>query len=307
MVLQVSIETSAPQRPEGGALVPVGIPGRRARRGWFEKTLESVTGTLESTVFAEEMASLPGLWQGVDARAKLIAAVALILAASLARSIPVLIILYVLALVVAVAGRIPLGFFIKRVWLFLPLFTAIIALPAVFSVVTPGRAVAVLLGDPYVAVTEQGLRTAGLLILRVGVSVSFSVVLILTTRWAALLGGLRAMRVPQVFVLILGMTYRYIFVLLHITNDMFLARKSRMVGRAPANTERAWIAGAMGALLGKSYHLSDQVYLAMVSRGFRGEVRMLEPLHMQPSDWGWIIISILVPTLVLVLGGLLES
>lgn len=296
----MSIEASGPPRP-GGPLVTVGPPGRRARRGWFEKTLESITATLESTVFADDMASLPGLWQGVDARAKVVAAIALILAASLARSIPVLIVLYALALVVAFAGRIPLGFFVKRVWLFLPFFTAVIALPAVFNVVTPGRPVIALLSQPYIAITEQGLRTAGLLILRVAVSVSFSIILILTTHWAVLLSSLRALRVPQVFVLMLGMTYRYIFVLLHITSDMFLARQSRMVGRVQGSAERAWIAGAMGTLLGKSYYLSDQVYMAMVSRGFRGEARILEPLRMKPSDWGWMMVAVCVPILVLVM------
>jgi energy-coupling factor transporter transmembrane protein EcfT len=40
-----------------------------------------------------------------------------------------------------------------------------------------------------------------------------AVLLILTTRWAVPLKALRVLRVPQGFVLILGMTYRYIYVL----------------------------------------------------------------------------------------------
>ncbi len=281
----------------------MGVPGRRARRGWFEKTLEDISGTLESTVFAEEMASLPGVWQGVDARAKVVAAVALILAASLARAIPTLLALYALALVIALFGRIPLGFFVRRVWLFLPFFTAIIALPALFNVITPGRPLLILHADPLLAVTEQGLRTAIMLLLRVATSVSFAVILVLTTRWGQLLGGLRALRVPQVFVLILGMTYRYIFLLLHTVNDMFLARKSRLVGRVQGNAERTWIAHSMGALLGKSYHLSDDVYMAMVSRGFRGEVRLLEPLRLRARDWAYMIVAALVPIAVVLIKG----
>ncbi len=284
------------------SLTPVGAPGRRARRGWFEKTVEDITQALESTVFAEEMAALPGLLQKLDPRAKTVGAVALILAASLARQLPTLVMLYVVALLLAAAGCIPLAFFVKRVWLFLPLFTAVIALPALFSVVTPGQAVVTLLERPYLAVTEQGLRTAAFLLLRVATSVSFAVILVLTTRWGVLLGALHALRVPQVFVLILGMTYRYIFLLLHATNDMFLARKSRLVGSMPGNADRAWIAGSMGALLGKSYHLSDEVYLAMLSRGFRGEVRLLEPLRLQARDVLAMLGALLVPIAVVMLG-----
>jgi len=284
-------------------LTPLEMAGQRRRRDWFAKTIEDITGTLESTVFAEEIAHLPGIWQGVDPRAKVVAAIALILAASLGRTIPTLIALYTLALVIAVAGHIPLDFFVKRVWLFLPFFTGIIALPAIFSIVTPGRALLVIVQQPYLAVTEQGVRTALLLLLRVATSVSFAVILILTTRWASLVGGLRALRVPQAFVLILGMTYRYIFLLLHTANDMFLARKSRVVGRIKGAEERLWIGNSIGVLLGKSYHLSDQVYLAMVSRGFRGEAKALQPLRMQPMDWLWMAVGLLIPIIVLTLGG----
>jgi cobalt/nickel transport system permease protein len=285
------------------ALTPVGIPGRRARHGWFEKTIEDVTGALESAVFTEEMASLPGVWQRVNARAKVVAAVALILAVALAHSIPALVVLYCVALLVAVAGRLPLGFFIKRVWLFLPLFTGVIVLPALFSFITPGRAVFTISSQPPVAITEQGLRGACYILLRVAGSVSFAIILVLTTRWNDLLPALRALRVPQVFVLILGMTYRYIFLLLHTANDMFLARKSRLVGRVSGSAERVWIAGSMGVLLGKSYHLSEDVYLAMVSRGFRGEARALDPHRLQLGDWAVVIAALVAPIAVLTLGG----
>ena len=47
---------------------------------------------------------------------------------------------------------------------------------------------------------------------------------------------------PDVFILILGMTYRYIYLLLHTANDMFLSRKSRMVGRLNGSEDRRMIA-----------------------------------------------------------------
>jgi energy-coupling factor transporter ATP-binding protein EcfA2 len=47
------------------------------------------------------------------------------------------------------------------------------------------------------------------------------------------LKALRVLRVPVVFVVILAMTYRYVFVLLWTVHDMFEARQSRLVGRLP--------------------------------------------------------------------------
>ena len=76
---------------------------------------------------------------------------------------------------------------------------------------------------------RDGLGAAGVFVLRVCVSVSLAILLILTTQWADILKSLRVFRVPSVFILILAMTYRYIFLFLHTANGMFLARKSRIV------------------------------------------------------------------------------
>ena len=41
----------------------------------------------------------------------------------------------------------------------------------------------------------------------------------------------------------------------------------------------------MGALVSKSSALSEEVYLAMQSRGFRGEVHVADEFRMRASDW----------------------
>jgi len=42
---------------------------------------------------------------------------------------------------------------------------------------------------------------------------------------------------------------------------------------------------AAGVLLNKSLQLSEDVYLAMQSRGFRGEAYTLHDFHMERRDW----------------------
>ena len=91
----------------------------------------------------------------------------------------------------------------------------------------------------------SGVRSC--FVVRVGVSVSLAVLLVLTTPWADLLKSLHALRVPQVFVLVLSMTYRYIFLFLHTLNGMFEARKSRVVARPGGGEDRRWITRTMGS------------------------------------------------------------
>ena len=75
---------------------------------------------------------------------------------------------------------------------------------------------------------------------------------------------------PQVFVLVLSMTYRYIFLFLHTANGMLLARKSRVVGRTSGGEQRRWITGTMGNLMSRAFKMSNDVYAAMLARGFDG-------------------------------------
>jgi cobalt/nickel transport system permease protein len=256
---------------------------RHGRRGFVEKTLADLAQALEQSLFAEAIARQPGLLQSLDPRAKVVSVLALLIAVGLSRSIWVLLGLYGVTLLLAWRSGVPLGFFIKRVWLFMPFFTGLIALPAFF--VTPGPPlVALPLG---LTITRPGATTAVFLLLRVSTSVSLGVLLMLTTAWPTLLKALSVLRVPEGFILILGMTYRYIYLLLRTAEDMFLSRKSRVVGRMPPAVERQVLAASAGTLLNKSLHLSGEVYLAMQSRGYGGKLRTMDMFRMRAADWLW--------------------
>jgi cobalt/nickel transport system permease protein len=273
--------------------------GRLRKHGdVLERTLHATSETLERALFAEEISARPGFFQGLDARVKVLSILALLLGVGFAHALVVLAGLYLVILLLAWRSAIPAGLFIRRVWLVLPLFTGMVILPALF--VTPGPA---LLHLPLgLVITRSGVSSALFLLLRVSNSVSLTLLLILTTSWNTVLSALGVLRVPDVFLLILGMTYRYIFVLLHTANDMFLARKSRAVGRLSGAEGRRLLAAVGATLLNKSLHLSEEVYLAMQSRGFRGTIVTLKPFSMRAKDWSWFFIFLAIAMLVAVLG-----
>jgi energy-coupling factor transporter transmembrane protein EcfT len=47
-------------------------------------------------------------------------------------------------------------------------------------------------------------------------------------------------------------------------------------------------ASAVGVLLSKSLQLSGDVHLAMQSRGFRGEVYIMQDFRATVADWYWL-------------------
>jgi cobalt/nickel transport system permease protein len=46
--------------------------------------------------------------------------------------------------------------------------------------------------------------------------------------------------------------------------------------------------------MAKSHHLSEEVYLAMISRGYRGEVQILEDQNLGRRDFLWLAFVIAV-------------
>jgi len=264
----------------------------------LEHTLSDITGAFENTLFAEEISARDGFFQSLDPRVKILSVLAFLIAVSMSRSLVVIAAIYLLTLIFALTSSIPASFFIKRVWLALPFFTGIIIVPALF--ITPGPTLFHLpLG---LVITTTGLTSGLFLLFRVSTSLSLTLLLILTTPWNTTLSALTVLRVPDVFILVLGMTYRYIYLLLRIANDMFLSRKSRVVGRLDNAENRRVLAAISGALLGKSLDMSSEVYLAMQSRGFRGTMVTLKPFQMQPRDWRWLVIFLSVSILAIFLG-----
>jgi cobalt ECF transporter T component CbiQ len=257
-------------------------PARKRRASFVERTIGELAGAMERSLYAEELAHADGLLQRLDPRVKVVGLLALIVAAALARNILVILALFAVALALALLSRVPFRTLATRVWVSALVFTGAIALPAIF--ITPGQVLyrLPLLGWP---ITAQGLRSAAYLIVRVETSATLAILLILCTPWTNVLKALRVLRVPVVFVVILGMTFRYIFLLLQTARDMFESRQSRMVGTLEAAERRRVAASSVGVLLSKTLNLSSDVYMAMQSRGFRGEVYTLDEFAMQGRDW----------------------
>lgn len=230
---------------------------------FFEKTVAGIGSLLLQVIFTQEVSQKKGYLQSLDPRVKVISLIILLLTVNLVHKFLSLVLIYVFILFLAIVSSIPMKFFLKRVWLFLPFFTGIIVFPLIFNIVTPGTTLLELVNLPALhinlSITVPGLLTAFNIIFRVAVSVSLVVLAVLSTPWYDLLKSLQVLFVPQVFVVILGMTYRYIFVLLQTVNNMFLSRKSRLAGRVSGRENRKWLASLIGTLFARSFVQSEEI------------------------------------------------
>jgi len=250
------------------------------RRDFIEKTLRRLTESLEQADRAENAGVASGFLQRLDPRVKLVGFLGLIFAAAASQKLAVTAALFATGLLLAWASGVLRP--IARLWIGVLLFTGVAVLPAM--VLTPGHA---LFRVPWAGwpVTEHGLHSALALIARAQTSATLAALLVLTTRWGHLLKALRVLRAPTLFVVILGMTYRYLFVLLGIARDFFEARRVRTVGQLDDSQRRQMAVSSAALLLSKSVQLSGEVYEAMQARGFRGEVHTLHTFRMRRIDW----------------------
>ena len=266
------------------------------RRSFAERAARDLAQAMEHALDAEAMSARRGFLQGLDPRTKLIGIMALIASGVLSHSLLLLAGLFSVALALAALSHVITDRMIRHVWLSVLLFTGVIALPA--TVLVPGEPLwqLPLLGG---TVTRQGLRSAAFLIARSELSATLALLLIVTTPWPHVLKALRSLGVPVVLVAVLGMTHRFIFLFLQTAEQLFEARRSRIVAAMSGAQQRQMAIVAAGTLLDKAIQLSGEVHLSMVSRGYRGEVHLLHEFRTRPRDWVTLSVALSSPLLVL--------
>jgi len=264
------------------------------RGGFIERLIADLLAVMEHALYSERLAQTEGLLQRFDPRVKVLGTLILISATVLAHSLPIILGLFATAVTLARLSRVPIRTLARGIWVSALLFTGAIALPAVFIV--PGEVLyrLPLLGWP---VTTQGLESATFLLSRAVTAATFAALLILCTPWPHVLKALRVLGMPVVLVAILSMTHRYIFLLLQTAQAMFEARQSRLVGTLTSPERRRIVAASVGVLLSKSFYLADEVFLAMQSRGYRGEYFTLDNFQMKPFDWAGFIVIVALAAL----------
>ena len=261
-----------------------------SHNAFLTSTLRGFSNALSKALMSERVSAQPGILQKFDPRVRVLGVFILVLAAVICHRLLAIASIFALALALAITSRVSIGSLAKRVWWIVLAFTGLIALPATF--ITPGHR---LLALPWsLAITAQGLRSAILLILRVETAATLTTILVLTTSWNHILKSLRFLGLPAEAITMLAMTHRYVFLLMESANQMFESRQSRTIGKLSGQQQRALASRTAGVLLSKSMDVSYDVYLAMMSRGFRGDIRLLTNFRMRSRDYVGLLAFILI-------------
>lgn len=121
-------------------------------------------------------------------------------------------------------------------------------------------------------------------------TVSTALLLIAATSFLGLCEALERLKLPRVFVIQLLFLYRYLFVLLEETFRMLRAKDARSFGKR--GSEIKTFIRLISILLVRTVERAERIYQAMLSRGFRGEIKVLKRHRLRFQDLVFAVSSI---------------
>jgi cobalt/nickel transport system permease protein len=136
-----------------------------------------------------------------------------------------------------------------------------------------GHPVGLAIGPVYLYGSQTGFAQAMLLFTRMLASTSSLYFILLTTPFTEVLQVLRKLRCPVLLVELLMLMYRFIFTLLSIADELWIAQNAR-------SGYRTWKRGMhsfgilVGQLLQRTFENYRTMSLTLASRGFDGEFRV---------------------------------
>lgn len=218
----------------------------------------------------------------LDPRIKLTLTLAFILTNALVPTgaWPIYILLSALLISIEILSELGVGYVLRRSALALPFVLA--AIPIMFTI--PGNPIFTLVLGPWtIVISQPGLERVISITLKSWLSVQAAIILAATTTFPDLLIALRALRVPRLLVGIFGLMWRYLFVLVDEALRLMRARAARSGETSEPGARKGgsllWrgrVTGGMaGSLFLRGIERSDRIYMAMLSRGYDGEVRSL--------------------------------
>ncbi|OGR07736.1 MAG: cobalt ECF transporter T component CbiQ [Deltaproteobacteria bacterium RIFOXYD12_FULL_50_9] len=216
-------------------------------------------------------------------------------------AVPRLLPFFIFPVIIASLGNIPIGYLAKKLLIVSPFAILIgIANPLLDQTV---------LFHLGVIPVSGGILSFLSILLRFMLTVSSGLLLIATSGLSEICLAMGQLKVPQIFTIQLLFLYRYIYVLIEEGARLVRARNLRSFN---GHGQGLTTAGPLiGQLLLRTLERARRIHLAMLCRGFTGEIRVMRDFRMQTMDWlfltGWTTLFILLHYLNLpqILGALL--
>ncbi len=190
---------------------------------------------------------------------------------------------FVFPAVMITIGDLPLSYLLKKLFLVAPFAFFI-------GIFNPFLDKQTVLQFGAFAITGGWISFTSIL-LRFTLTVGAALILIATTGFREICLALEKFKIPRIFVLQLLFLYRYIFILIEEASRLVRARRLRTFNGRGMTIHVA--SSLIGHLLLRTINRARRIHLAMLCRGFDGEIRLMRDLKIQKGDYlfagGWLL------------------
>lgn len=264
---------------------------------FIEKGIHHLADVIKTGYIQWETASKDAFFQRIDARIKVLFLLFYMIIVSLKKDILSEALIGAFVFILTVISRLNIVIFYKRVLFWGFIFGFLMALPSALNVITRGEIIFPILHlpKPYgywiyqipeqIGVTREGIYGVIMLTLRVMNSLALSFFVLYTTPFSEVIRALKVLKVPDTILMIVTLSYKYIFIFAKTVEDMHLAKKSRTVGQVSDTEGRRWVAGRIAFMVKKTRLRCEEIFKAMLSRGFADTIRIYGFRKLPSRDW----------------------
>lgn len=285
---------------------------KRAKLSFLDKTIINSSKAVKSIYLQAENAARDNFIQEINPKVKLISLIYMSIVISIVNNPVIQILISAFILLSYIIARLKIFEVYRKIFLLAFIFGFLVVLPASLNVITPGKIIFNLIKfnkpshfliytiPQNIGFTTNGIQVVALVFLRVMNSVSFALLVVFTTPFPAFIKSFKMIGVPDTFLMILSLAYKYIFILSRTIEETYFAFKSRLSGNINNTSIRRLIGGRIFFIFKRSMIIYQSTYHAMVSRGYEGKVILHTQNHFTVKDF-IVLIIIIVSGIVFIL------
>ena len=278
---------------------------KRAKFSFLDKTILNSSEAVKSIYLQAENAASDNFIQKINPKVKFISLIYMSVVVSVVSNPVTQILITAFIFLLFIIARLKLAEVYRKILILAFIFGFLVVLPASLNLITPGKIIFNIVSfkrpshfliysiPQNIGFTINGLQVVSLVFLRVLNSVSFALLVVYTTPFPSFIKSFKMVGVPDTFLMVISLAYKYIFILSRTIEETYFAFKSRLSGNIKSNSIRKLIGGRIFFIFKRSMIIYQNTYYAMVSRGYKGKVILHSQNPFAVKDFVVLLIIVL--------------
>src|SRR5665647_337140 len=269
---------------------------KRTKLSFLDETIINSSKAVKSIYLQAENSARDNFIQGINPKVKFISLIYMSAVVSVVNNPVAQILISSFIFLSYIIARLNIFEVYRKIFILAFIFGFLVVLPASLNIITPGKIVFSIIKfnkpshfliyniPQNIGFTTNGIQVVSLVFLRVLNSVAFSLLVVFTTPFPTFIKSFKMVGVPDTFLMILSLAYKYIFILSRTIEETYFAFKSRLSGNIKNSSIRRLVGGRIFYIFKRSMIIYQDTYHAMVSRGYMGKVVLHSQNHFTFKD-----------------------